>query len=239
MRRMGLTIASFVMLGSLVMAADKDADTPKAAATRKKLDQKISVAYKDTLLREVWDDLKDKVEGLGIRGDLKGGVNQNSKITYKAEDKPLGGILNEICDKNEMGFYIISKQNDAYDGTIYFTRGKERGYEGGKAVDAKPNPKSNPKDKEPAKEKPNTKEKPKPEPKPVEKPKTEKPKDPEPEDPDQKAERQANMKLATIKGVIEDGNNERAIELCQDLIKRFPTTKAAKEAKELLEKLNK
>ena len=39
---------------------------------------------------------------------------------------------------------------------------------------------------------------------------------------------------ATSKRLIE---TDRAIELCEDLIKKYPSTKAAKEAKELLEKL--
>jgi hypothetical protein len=230
----------------MAIAADKDADTPKAAATRKRLQQKISVNYKDMLFRDVRDDLKEKVEGLGVLEDLKGGVNLNLKITYKAGDATLEKILNDICDKYEMGYFVISKQNTGYDGSLKITRGKERGYEAGKEPDktaAKDKDKEM-KDKEPAKDKTASKdknvakEKGATKEKAEDKPKTEKPaKEADPEDEAQKADRLAANKLTAIKGVIEDGNTDRAIELCEELLKKYPTTKAAKETKELLEKL--
>jgi hypothetical protein len=240
MRRF-LVLAIFVSIaGFVAIAADKDADTPKAAATRKRLQQKISVNYKDTLFRDVRDDLKEKVEGLGVLEDLKGGVNLNLKVTYKADDETLERILNAICDKYDMGYYVISQQNTGYDGSIKFTRNKEqRGFESGKSPDkAAPKDKDNPKDKEAQKDKSPGKDKAVNKEKSEEKPKNEKPaKETEPEDEVQKAERQAALKLAAIKGVIEDGKPSRAIELCEELLKKFPGTKAAKEAKELLEKL--
>jgi hypothetical protein len=229
----------------MAIAADKDADTPKAAATRKRLQQKISVNYKDMLFRDVRDDLKEKVEGLGVLEDTKGGVNLNLKITYKAENETLEKILNDICDKYEMGYLVISKQNTGYDGSVKITRGKERGYEAGKEPDktaAKDDKEM--KDKESAKDKTASKDKNAKKDKdatkdtPEDKPKTEKPvKEADPEDEAQKAERLAANKLTAIKGVIEDGKTDRAIELCEELLKKYPSTKAAKETKELLEKL--
>jgi hypothetical protein len=234
----------------MAIAADKDADTPKAAATRKRLQQKISVNYKDMLFRDVRDDLKEKVEGLGVLEDTKGGVNLNLKITYKAENETLEKILNDICDKYEMGYLVISKQNTGYDGSVKITRGKERGYEAGKEPDKSAAKDKEMKEKEPAKDKTaskdknakkdkdTSKDKEATKDKDEDKPKTEKPvKEADPEDEAQKAERLAANKLTAIRGVIEDGKTDRAIELCEELLKKYPSTKAAKETKELLEKL--
>src|SRR5579885_193511 len=121
-----LLVACPVLL--LAAAALWAEDSKKAADTRQKLQTKISVAFKDTLFRDVQDELKDKVEGVRYRADTKGGVNLNAKVTYKADDQPLEAVLNGICDKMDLGWHVVSKQGDAYDGTVYFTRGKERGY---------------------------------------------------------------------------------------------------------------
>lgn len=115
-----------VSLAVAGQAADKD--TAKAAATRKKLKQKVTVNFKETLFRDVVDEIKDQVSGIGIRLDNKGGVSNNKKLTYSAKDKPLEEVLNEMLGKEGLGWYVISKQNDAYDGTIWIKQGKERGY---------------------------------------------------------------------------------------------------------------
>jgi hypothetical protein len=126
-----LVLLSTVLLVSVpaVWAQEKPAkDTPKAAAARKKLKQKVSVDYKETRLAEVVDDLKQQVEGLGIRLDTKGGVSMNQTVTYKADDKPLDEVLDGMFKKNDLGYIIISKPKDAYDGTLLIKKGKERGY---------------------------------------------------------------------------------------------------------------
>src|SRR5438128_444853 len=91
MRRFVVLSAVFVLCSAGAQAADKETpDTPKAAATRKKLQTKVTVKYKDTVWNEVKDDLKSQVpNGIGIREDTKGGVTLNSKFTYSAKDKPL------------------------------------------------------------------------------------------------------------------------------------------------------
>jgi hypothetical protein len=112
-------------------AADEEKDTPKAAATRKLLKTKISVEYKDTVLREVVADLKDQIKdktkkSISILVDTKGGVSLNTKLTYKADDKPLDEILDEMFKKNDLGYIVV--QRGAYPGALQIVKGNARGY---------------------------------------------------------------------------------------------------------------
>ena len=55
---------------------------------------------------------------------------------------------------------------------------------------------------------------------------------------DEKAERLANIGLKAAKGYVTDGKTEDAKEECEKIIKKYPKTKAAEEAKKLLQKLS-
>ena len=114
-------------------AAQGSDDTPKAAATRKLLKTKVSVDFRDTPLSEVVDDIKDQIKDktkktLGVRLDNKGGVSNNTKFTYKADDKALEDVLDEMFKKNDMGYIVVSQRNNAYDGTLLIVKGKARGF---------------------------------------------------------------------------------------------------------------
>lgn len=104
------------------------ADTTKAAAARMKLKSKVTVEFKDTYLKDIVDEFQDQVSGLRFRLDTKGGVSMNRKISYKAKDKPLDEALDEMFKNEGLGYIVISKEKDAYDGTILIKVGKERGY---------------------------------------------------------------------------------------------------------------
>jgi len=106
----------------------QDKDTKAAAAARQKLKQKVKVNFKDTYLKDVVEEIQDQVMGLRFRLDTKGGVSMNRKITYKATDKSLDEVLDEIFKKEGLGYIVISKEKDAYDGTVLIKQGKERGY---------------------------------------------------------------------------------------------------------------
>jgi hypothetical protein len=221
-RYLTLPLAVALFLPGLA-AAD---DTPKAAATRKQLDKKVTVDYKDTLFKDVLEDLKDQAD-VHFREDTKGGVNLNAKITYKAKDKPLQEVLSDICDKVDYGFYVISNKVDGYDGSIRITRSKERGYKAGTEPDKAA---TAPKEK-PDKTKPVTKE-PTEKPKPAVKDNPDKTTKPE-EDADE-TERIAGRRLKLAKELQGDGNAEKAREVLHDLVKKYPKTKAAEEAQKLL-----
>jgi hypothetical protein len=109
-------------------AADKDDDTPAAAKTRKLLKEKVTVEFKDTRLEDVLDELKDQVKGLKMQLDTKGGVSRNMTVTYTGEKVTLEEALDQMFKKNDLGYIVISKKNNAYDGSIQIRKGKERGY---------------------------------------------------------------------------------------------------------------
>jgi hypothetical protein len=222
-RYLTLPLALALFLPGLAAAAD----TPKAAATRKKLEKKISVDYKDTLFRDVMDDLKDQGD-LTFLPDTKNGVNLNLKVTYKAQDKPLEEVLNAISDKADTGWYIITT-NKAYEGSIKITRGKERGYEAGK----EPDKTATPAKEKPEKTKPVTKEPPPEKTKPEVKENPDKT-TPKPEDDADETERVAGRRLKLAKELQDDGKADKARDVLQDLVKKYPKTKAAEEAQKLL-----
>lgn len=132
MKRLMTLAGVLAVCVSFVQAADKAKDPPKdttkAAAARKLLKTKVTVEYKETRLGDVVDDLKEQIPKLGIRIDTKGGVSQNQTVTFKADDKPLDEVLDGMFKKNDLGYIIVSKQNDAYDGTLLIKKGKERGF---------------------------------------------------------------------------------------------------------------
>jgi hypothetical protein len=124
-------LAAFALTGVVGSYADdkptKSDDTPAAAATRKLLEKKVTCDYKDTRLEDVVDDLKEQVKGLKMQLDTKGGVSRNQTINYKAKDVTLAEALDGMFQKNGLGYLIISKKGDAYDGSIRIKQGKERG----------------------------------------------------------------------------------------------------------------
>jgi hypothetical protein len=108
-------------------------ETPAAKATRKKLAQKISVDFTETRMKDAMNEIKSEFDNrLGIWLDNVGGVSNNSKVTFKADDQPLEKILNDFCKKYELGWFVFSKQGDRYDGWIKIRKSNERGYEKGK-----------------------------------------------------------------------------------------------------------
>ena len=136
MRRFLAAPAALLLLSGFVAvtAADPPEDTPKAAATRKKLKEKVSLSWKDTAFRDVIADMKDEMK-VNIIADTKSGVTLNKQITYSCKDKPVEEALEELLGKNGWGYYVKSQKNGAYDGVLYIRVGKERGYEG---IDGKP-----------------------------------------------------------------------------------------------------
>jgi hypothetical protein len=109
-------------------AVDKDEDTPAAAKTRKLLKEKVTVMFKDARLEDVLDELKDQVKGLKMQLDTKGGVSRNQTINYSGTDVALEEALDQMFKKNDLGYIVISRRNNAYDGSIQIRKGKERGY---------------------------------------------------------------------------------------------------------------
>jgi FimV-like protein len=225
-RRFLIAAPVLVVAAAVLWAAE---DTKKAADTRKALKTKVSFNWKETPFGDVVEEIKTEVKGLRFHVDNKGGVNNNKPITYTCKDKPLQEVLTDVLGKYGWGYYVNSKK-DAYDGDIYVKVGDERGYLKGE----EPADKTGGEDKPKAEDKPKDKSKEKP--KADDKPKEDKPK--AEDDPD-KAEKDAARKLKLAKQLIEDGKNDGAKEYLEEILKKYKDTKAATEAKELLDKLNK
>lgn len=127
-----LAIAAFLVVGPSGFAQE----SPSAKATRKNLKQKISVDFKEVATKSIFEDIKnemDKPYAYKIKNET--GVSNNTKLTYKAKNKTVEEILNDISDKGEFGWYIFSDPKDRLDGFVIIrkvTKGRERGYEAGK-----------------------------------------------------------------------------------------------------------
>jgi len=120
---------SFFLCVPAVRAQD---DTPAAAKTRKLLKTKITVDWKDTRLKDCVEELKEAVPGLKILLDTKGGVSMNLTLSYMGKDQTVEEVLDGMFKKNGLGYIVISKKGNAYDGLVQIKQGPERGYEKGK-----------------------------------------------------------------------------------------------------------
>ncbi|MBY0326766.1 MAG: hypothetical protein K2Q30_07590, partial [Gemmataceae bacterium] len=81
-RLLGLFLVTTVFFVASFAQAQATKGTPKAQATIKALEKKITVDFKDTKLGDIIDELKDQVKGVQIRMDGKGGVSGNRKLTF-------------------------------------------------------------------------------------------------------------------------------------------------------------
>jgi hypothetical protein len=129
-----LTFALTAALAGPAPPADAQ-ETPSAKSARKRLQEKISIDLADVRLKDALDDLKREMsKAVSFKIDNVSGISNNMKVTYTAKDKSVEQILNDLCDKYDMGYIVQSKSNDRYDGWVILRKGKgkERGYEAGK-----------------------------------------------------------------------------------------------------------
>jgi hypothetical protein len=128
--RPALPAALLLALAAFTAAQDaRPEDTPAAARTRKLLKTKVSVDFKDTRLEDVMDEIKEMVKGLKIMLDSKGGVSRNRTVTYAARDKTVEAVFDEMFKKMGLGYIVISRKGNAYDGIVQVRQSDERGYE--------------------------------------------------------------------------------------------------------------
>lgn len=207
------------------LIARQTKDTPLAEKTRNvKLKTKISLDLKNEMLREVMKEisggLQEKKAG-ALSFQQGTGVNMNARVTINCKDKPVEEILDELFKPLNLGYYVVSKEQDRYDGWLYInTSPGDRGYKGDEmAKDGKKDMKEEKK---------------------TESKKKEEAKKDEPKKKDEnKDEAAAQSKLNLIQNYIQGKKTEQAITKIEELLKMYPNTKAAEEAKELLEKLKK
>jgi len=194
-------------------------DTPVMAATRKKLQTKMKADFKDTRLRDILEELKSQAEGLNFY--LATGVSNNMTLTYstKGEEQTIEQILEGLFKGRELGWIVHRARNagDRYEGWVQIVQGNNRGYEDGSGEPTKPMA-TKPMATKPTVTKPMAT-------------------DTKPATSDDAAEKAAQARLKFAKLFIADGDKANARDYLNDIIKRYPNTKAAAEAKLLLEKL--
>jgi hypothetical protein len=218
----GLTGLLFAIVSTVL--AQNAKDTPLAEKTRTvKLKAKITLSIKNEMLREVMKEISGAIEekkagALSFRPE--GPVNMNARVTVDCKDKPVEEILDEMFKPLNYGYYVVSKNGDRDDGWIHITtNANERGTKDDGSGTKKETPKEE-KKKEEKKEDLKKKE-------------DSKKKD------DSKDESAAAAKLNLIKNYIDGKKTDLAISKIEELLKAYPNTKAAEEAKALLEKLKK
>jgi hypothetical protein len=130
---------AFVLIGVSLLAQQAAAQESKSAkSTREKLSQVIpEVDLKEVgakaFFDEVFGDLEKKIR---FKIDNTTGISNNTKLTFKAKKITVEKLLNDLSDKYEFGWYVVSNEgNNKIDGTVVIRKtdkGKERGYEAGK-----------------------------------------------------------------------------------------------------------
>jgi hypothetical protein len=132
---MGLVVAMCVATVGTSLAVPGGEETPSAQAARKKLKQKISIDEKEIGFKAMLDAIKGEMEKpVSFKIDNMSGISNNSKVTYTGKDKTVEEVLNELADKFDFGWYVVSNAKDRNDGWVMVRKfkDKERGYESGK-----------------------------------------------------------------------------------------------------------
>ncbi len=212
---------SILLLGFFAVMPGK-AQTAKESAlsakTRDRLKEKISLDMKNEMLRDVLKEISGALTDLK-KGALSNypdqGVSLNSRITVKAKDKSVEEILDEALKPLDLGYVIVSKPGDRYDGWLLLKKGSQRGDD--TPADGKEKKKEESKVKE-KKEMPDKKET-------------------KSEAGDE--EKDATRLLNNAKNYVSFKKPEKAKEVLKELLEKHPNSKAADEAKTLLEKLDK
>jgi hypothetical protein len=230
-QRWAVAVLLATLVGVSLSAAEPPKDTPAAAFTRtKKLKGKVTVEAKNAPLKEIIMDISGQLEDqklgpISYHPDL--GISSNTRTSLSVKEVTAEEALDKLFGSLEYGYVVVSKDKDRYDGWLKIVKGSARGYEPGME------PKDAPKPADP--KKPDPKVEVKPDPKPPE-PKPEvKPADPKPPEPMDEDEKAAVSKLDAAKKLLAEEKGDDAKKLLKYVTKFYPKTKAAEEAKKLLD----
>jgi hypothetical protein len=218
-QRWAVAVLAVAVAVTPLPAADPPKDTTAANYTRtKKLKGKVTVEAKNLPLKEILEDLSNQLQDLKlgpISAQYDTGISGNTRTSLSVKDVPAEEALDKLFGSLELGYVVVSKDKDRYDGWIKIVKGAARGYEPGMEPKDAAKPATDPK---------------KPDPKPEVKP------DPKPTEPaDADDEKAAAAKLEAAKKLIADEKGDDAKKLLKYVTKFYPKTKAAEEAKKLLD----
>lgn len=128
-----------VLIGLALLAQHASAQESKAAkSTREKLKQVIAdFDAKDIGAKAFFEEVNDGLKKtINFKIDNTTGISNNTKFSFKAKNVTVEKLLNDLSDKYEMGWFVVSNEgNNKVDGWIIIRKsekGKERGYEAGK-----------------------------------------------------------------------------------------------------------
>ena len=127
---------AIVLAAFVVLAQEARSQESKAAQqTRMRLKQVIAeIDIKDIGTKAFFEDVNRELDkALSIKIDNASGVSNNTKLSYKGKKVTVEKLLNDVADKYEFGWAVISNpDNNKIDGWIIIRKTKERGYEAGK-----------------------------------------------------------------------------------------------------------
>lgn len=233
-QRWAMAMLAVALTGAFLTAAEPAKDTTAAAFTRtKKLKGKVTVEAKNTPLKEILEDISGQLQDqkLGpISAQYDIGISGNTRTSVTVKDVTAEEALDKLFGSLELGYVVVSKDKDRYDGWIKIVKGAARGYEPGTEPKdaAKPTDPKTPEPKTPDPKPTDPKPEVKPDPKPA---------DPKPTEPVDEDEKAAVSKLDAAKKLIADSKGEDAKKLLKYVTKFYPKTKAAEEAKKLLDEM--
>jgi hypothetical protein len=130
---------TLVLVGGALLVQQASAQESKAAkATREKLKQVIAeFEGKDIGAKAFFEDINRELDkSINFKIDNTTGISNNTKLTFKAKKITVEKLLNDLSDRYEFGWVVISNPgNNKVDGWVIIRKsdkGKERGYEAGK-----------------------------------------------------------------------------------------------------------
>src|SRR5262249_39114790 len=117
MRRVGTLLVAALAVALADGAGTAGAQEPPIVkATRKKLQEKITIDLKEVGTKAFLDEIKLEMNNpVGFKIDNGTGVSNNSKMTLKAKDQTVEKILNDLADKYDWGWIVYHNPKDAND----------------------------------------------------------------------------------------------------------------------------
>lgn len=115
-------------------------ETPPGEVTRTKLlKTKVSGSFKDVRIGEILKEFADQVDGKAdqpVMWAYGSGFPFDRKVNYECKDKPLEDVLDQLLTKagKDLGYVVVEKEGDKYDGWVRLTTTGERGVDKSNAV---------------------------------------------------------------------------------------------------------
>src|SRR5262245_12037292 len=99
-----MRVAAVLVVGLALAGPAGAQDSKAAAATRKKLQQKLTITTKETGFKDFLEDVKRELDqDIRFKIDNGSGVSNNMKVSFKGKDVTVEKLLNELADKYDFG----------------------------------------------------------------------------------------------------------------------------------------